>query len=60
MLADEPAHLLLQPLPLKALVPQAARLWLKQISEARQVVPTSAFCQQLIPCLTGNLNLAGI
>ena len=38
LLADEHAHLLLGPLPRKALVPLAARLWLKQVSEARKLV----------------------
>ena len=43
MLADEPAHLLLLPLPLKTLVPQTARLWLKQVRQESWCQPTVRF-----------------
>ncbi len=53
MLADEPAHLLLRPLPLKTLVPQAARFWLKQVSEARKLVSANS---QVRGCPAGKIH----
>ncbi len=48
MLADEHAHL-----PLKSLVPLAARLWLKQVSEAKKLVLASC---QVRGCPAGKIH----
>ena len=48
MLADKPAHLLLCPLLLKMLVPQAARVWLKQVSDARKLVSANSEARKLV------------
>ena len=47
------AHLLLCPLPLKTLVPLAARLWTKQVCEARKLVSAHS---QVRGCPAGKIH----
>jgi len=53
VLADEPVHLLLRPMPMKTLVPQAARLWLKQVREAKKLVAADS---QVRGCPAGKMH----
>ena len=50
---SEPAHLRLRPLPLETLVPQAAGLWVKQVSEAGKLMSTNS---QLRGCPAGKIH----